>query len=228
MNNLAIIPARSGSKGIIDKNIKDLNGKPLMAYTIEAAQDSNIFACIHVSTDSDLYADIARKFGADVPFLRIPALSTDEAGTMDAVRFVVNEYINLGRQFETVTILQPTSPLRTSEDIKCAFKIFREKNADSVVSVCETEHSPWLCNTLPDNFSLSNFIDIKKVGRRQEMKQYYRINGAIYIQTTKSLMRYGNIYGENSYAYIMDKMKSVDIDDEFDFFLAKMLLNYNQ
>lgn len=228
MNNLAIIPARSGSKGIIDKNIKDLNGKPLMAYTIEAAQDSNIFACIHVSTDSDLYADIARKFGADVPFLRTPALSTDEAGTMDAVRFVVNEYINLGRQFDTVTILQPTSPLRTSEDITCAFKIFTEKNADSVVSVCETEHSPWLCNTLPDNFSLNNFIDVKKVGRRQEMKPYYRINGAIYIQTTELLMRYGNIYGVNSYAYIMNTMKSIDIDDEFDFFLAKTLLDYNQ
>lgn len=228
MKNLAVIPARSGSKGISDKNIKDLNGKPLMAYTIEAAQNTNIFDCIHVSTDSALYADIARKLGVDVPFLRSAALSTDAAGTMDAVRFVVNEYINLGQKFETVTILQPTSPLRTSEDILCAFRVFREKKADSVVSVCETEYSPWLCNILPDNSSLNNFIDLNRVGRRQEMQQYYRINGAIYIQTTELLMRHGNLYGENSYAYIMNKMKSIDIDDEFDFFLAKMLLNYNQ
>ena len=228
MKNLAVIPARSGSKGISDKNIKDLNGKPLMAYTIEAAQNTNIFDCIHVSTDSALYADIARKLGVDVPFLRSAALSTDAAGTMDAVRFVVNEYINLGQKFETVTILQPTSPLRTSEDIVCAFRLFREKKADSVVSVCETEYSPWLCNILPDNSSLNNFIDLNRVGRRQEMQQYYRINGAIYIQTTELLMRHGNLYGENSYAYIMNKMKSIDIDDEFDFFLAKMLLNYNQ
>jgi CMP-N-acetylneuraminic acid synthetase len=228
MKNLAVIPARSGSKGISDKNIKDLNGKPLMAYTIEAAQNTNIFDCIHVSTDSALYADIARKLGVDVPFLRSAALSTDAAGTMDAVRFVVNEYINLGQTFETVTILQPTSPLRTSEDIVCAFRVFREKKADSVVSVCETEYSPWLCNILPDNSSLNNFIDLNRVGRRQEMQQYYRINGAIYIQTTELLMRHGNLYGENSYAYIMNKMKSIDIDDEFDFFLAKMLLNYNQ
>lgn len=228
MKNLAVIPARSGSKGISDKNIKDLNGKPLMAYTIEAAQNTNIFDCIHVSTDSALYADIARRLGVDVPFLRSAALSTDAAGTMDAVRFVVNEYINLGQTFETVTILQPTSPLRTSEDIVCAFRVFREKKADSVVSVCETEYSPWLCNILPDNSSLNNFIDLNRVGRRQEMQQYYRINGAIYIQTTELLMRHGNLYGENSYAYIMNKMKSIDIDDEFDFFLAKMLLNYNQ
>ena len=228
MKNLAVIPARSGSKGISDKNIKDLNGKPLMAYTIEAAQNTNIFDCIHVSTDSALYADIARKLGVDVPFLRSAALSTDAAVTMDAVRFVVNEYINLGQTFETVTILQPTSPLRTSEDIVCAFRVFREKKADSVVSVCETEYSPWLCNILPDNSSLNNFIDLNRVGRRQEMQQYYRINGAIYIQTTELLMRHGNLYGENSYAYIMNKMKSIDIDDEFDFFLAKMLLNYNQ
>ena len=228
MKNLAVIPARSGSKGISDKNIKDLNGKPLMAYTIEAAQNTNIFDCIHVSTDSALYADIARKLGVDVPFLRSAALSTDAAGTMDAVRFVVNEYINLGQTFETVTILQPTSPWRTSEDIVCAFRVFREKKADSVVSVCETEYSPWLCNILPDNSSLNNFIDLNRVGRRQEMQQYYRINGAIYIQTTELLMRHGNLYGENSYAYIMNKMKSIDIDDEFDFFLAKMLLNYNQ
>lgn len=228
MKNLAVIPARSGSKGISDKNIKDLNGKPLMAYTIEAAQNSNIFDCIHVSTDSELYADIARNLGVDVPFLRSAELSTDAAGTMDAVRFVVNEYINLGQRFETVTILQPTSPLRTSEDIVCAFRLFREKKADSVVSVCETEYSPWLCNILPDNSSLNNFLDLNRVGRRQEMQQYYRVNGAIYIQTTELLMRHGNLYGENSFAYIMNKMKSIDIDDEFDFFLAKMLLNYNQ
>lgn len=228
MKNLAVIPARSGSKGISDKNIKDLNGKPLLAYTIEAAQNSNIFDCIHVSTDSELYADIARNLGVDVPFLRSAELSTDAAGTMDAVRFVVNEYINLGQRFETVTILQPTSPLRTSEDIVCAFRLFREKKADSVVSVCETEYSPWLCNILPDNSSLNNFLDLNRVGRRQEMQQYYRVNGAIYIQTTELLMRHGNLYGENSYAYIMNKMKSIDIDDEFDFFLAKMLLNYNQ
>ncbi len=228
MRNLAVIPARSGSKGIKDKNIKELNGKPLMAYTIAAAQNTNIFDRIHVSTDSGLYADIARKFGADVPFLRNEALSTDAAATMDAVKFVVSEYMNLGQRFDTVTILQPTSPLRTSEDIKCAFKLFREKNANSVISVCETEYSPQLCNTLPDNLSLNNFIDLKKVGRRQEMQQYYRINGAIYIQTTEQLLRNENLYGQKSYAYIMNKMKSIDIDDEFDFFLAETLLNYSQ
>lgn len=224
MRNLAVIPARSGSKGLKDKNIKIFAGKPLMAYTIEAAINSDQFECVHVSTDSMEYADIARQYGADAPFLRSEKLSTDEADTWDAVRFVINEYLRLGNEFDTVTVLQPTSPLRTSQDIIAAFHLFEKKKAEAVVSVCETEYSPLLCNVLPENGSLNNFIDLNIVGRRQQSQQFYRINGAIYIQRVDLLMREGKLYGKKSFAYIMEKESSIDIDDNYDFTIAELLL----
>ena len=224
MRNLAVIPARSGSKGLKNKNIRMFAGKPLMAYTIESAINSNQFKCVHVSTDSLKYADIARQYGADVPFLRSEKLSTDEAGTWDTVRFVINEYLRLGNEFDTVTVLQPTSPLRTSGDIIAAFHIFEKKGAEAVVSVCETEYLPLLCNVLPENGSLNNFVDLNIVGRRQQSQQFYRINGAIYIQSVDLLMRKGELYGEKSFAYIMAKGSSIDIDDDYDFTIAELLL----
>ena len=224
MRNLAVIPARSGSKGLKNKNIRMFAGKPLMAYTIESAINSNQFECVHVSTDSLKYADIARQYGADVPFLRSEKLSTDEAGTWDTVRFVTNEYLRLGNEFDTVTVLQPTSPLRTAGDIIAAFHIFEKKGAEAVVSVCETEYLPLLCNVLPENGSLNNFVDLNIVGRRQQSQQFYRINGAIYIQSVDLLMRKGELYGEKSFAYIMAKGSSIDIDDDYDFTIAELLL----
>ena len=128
MKNIAIIPARSGSKGLKDKNIKLLNGKPLMNYTIEAAIKSGLFDCVHVSTDSDQYAVIARMCGADVPFLRKPDMASDTASTWDAMRFVLDEYKKRGEEFDILTVLQPTSPLRTSEDISAAYSYFQKND----------------------------------------------------------------------------------------------------
>lgn len=224
MKHIAIIPARSGSKGLKDKNIKLLDGKPLIAYTIEAAERTQLFDCIHVSTDSEEYAGIAGKHGADVPFLRDGSLAGDHAGTWDVLRWVTRRYEELGRMFDTVTLLQPTSPLRDEKDICQAFHIFCEKQADSVISVCEVEHSPKICNTLDADGSMQGFIDVSVVGRRQELPVYYRLNGAIYIQKTELLMEKGNLYGEKSFAYVMDKMNSIDIDDEFDFMVANAVM----
>lgn len=221
MKNIAIITARSGSKGLKDKNIKILKGRPLMAYTIEAAWDSGLFECVHVSTDSEEYSQIARKYGADVPFLRDAELATDTAGTWDVLRAVLNKYQDFGKTFDTVTLLQPTSPLRDADDIRKAFEIFSEKKADSVVSVCEAEHSPKICNLLKEGNSMNGFLNTAKVGRRQDLGTYYRINGAIYIQKTELLMNFGKLYGPKSYAYVMDKLHSVDIDDAFDFMVAE-------
>ena len=228
MRHIAVIPARSGSKGLKDKNVKLLNGKPLMAYSIEAALRSKQFDCIHVSTDSERYADIARKYGADVPFLREDELATDSAGTWDVLRYVIRKYETLGQTFDTVTLLQPTSPLRDEADICSAFRIFLEKEANSVISVCEAEHSPMLCNTLDQEGSMQGFIDMNKVGRRQELPDYYRLNGAIYMQCTERLMEKKDLYGERSYAYVMEKLHSVDIDDAFDFLMAEAALKYEE
>lgn len=224
MKSIAVIPARSGSKGLKDKNIKILDGKPLMAYSIEAALKSNIFECVHVSTDSGSYADIAKKYGADVPFLRKAELASDTSNTWDALRYVIKKYKELGRTFDSVCLLQPTSPLRDETDIQKAYQIYEEKKAESVISVCETEHSPWLCNTLGEDVSMHGFIDMKKAGRRQDMPAYYRLNGAIYIQSVELLMQGKDLYGEKSYAYVMDKRKSVDIDDELDFKFAEVVM----
>lgn len=221
MSNIAVIPARSGSKGLKDKNIKRLKGKPLLAYTIEAALTSGVFDCVHVSTDSESYAAIAREYGADVPFLRDAELASDTAGTWETVRAVIRRYKELGKEFDNVTLLQPTSPLRDASDIQNAVSIFEEKKADSVISVCEVEHSPKICNTLGENDSMEDFIDTKTVGRRQDLGTYYRINGAIYIQRMDVLMEEKNLYGQKSYAYIMNKIHSVDIDDAFDFMVAE-------
>jgi len=224
LRNIAIIPARSGSKGLKDKNIKDLCGKPLMAYSIEAAINSSIFDCVHVSTDSEKYADIAKQYGADVPFLRSENYSTDTASTWDTVNYVIEEYFSCGQKFDMVTILQPTSPLRTSEDICSAYNMFCEKQALSVVSVGEMEHSPLLANTLDESLSLNGFINLDKVGRRQDMPTYYRINGAIYMMKTQVLDNINNLYGKRSFAYVMSKEKSVDIDSLMDFKIAEILI----
>jgi len=114
MKQIAVIPARSGSKGLKDKNIKVLNGKPMMAYTIEAALNSKLFDCVHVSTDSAQYASIAKQYGADVPFLRDKELADSKASTWDALRDVIQKYKEAGREFDAVTLLQPTSPLRSA------------------------------------------------------------------------------------------------------------------
>jgi len=225
MKNLAFIPARSGSKGLKDKNIKNMNGKPLLAYSIEAAKESGLFNKIFVSTDSPLYAEIAKTWGGETPFLRTESLSTDTASVWNAISETLSIFKKNNEKFDNVCLLQPTSPLRTGGDIVDSYKIFTEKNADSVISITETEHSPLLCNTLNANMSLHNFISQETVMQgRQSRPIYYRINGAIYWIKTELLYSKLEIYGEKSYGYIMEQEKSVDIDNEIDFLIAETLL----
>lgn len=225
MKNIAIIPARCGSKGLPDKNIKLLDGKPLLAYSVEAALQSGAFDVVHVSTDSEIYAEIARKHGADVPFLRSAEASSDTASSWTAVREVLNNYSILGKAFDTFMLLQPTSPLRTAKDIVEAYECMTKKRANSIVSVCETEHSPLQCNILPEDASLAGFIENKlKNTPRQMLDTYYRLNGAIYLAKTNFFLASEDIYSESCYAYIMDKRKSIDIDEELDFDIAEAII----
>jgi len=226
MRNIAIIPARSGSKGFKDKNIHMLNEKPLMAYTIEAAKKSGLFSCIHVSTDSEEYAKIASQYGADVPFLRSSETASDSASSWDAVREVLNRYKELGQEFDTLAMLQPTSPLRTEEDIRAGYQIFLDKKADSVISVCEAEHSPLWCNTLSEDGCMNQFLDVSNNGPRQKLSIYYRLNGALYIVKTSFILEKKDIYGERSYAYRMPQERSVDIDNQLDFYIAKTIMDF--
>lgn len=225
--NLAIIPARSGSKGLKDKNIKELNGKPLIAHAILEAQKTNIFDVIHVSTDSVKYAEIAKKWGADEPFLRSAEFAVDNATTWDAVKYVLSEYSKIGQTFDTVTVLQPTSPLRTAYDIKNAFQFFEDKKANMISSVCEMDHSPLWSNTLPEDLSMAEFEDEQLAYLpRQMLPTYYRENGAIYILKVAHLLSVTNIYKDKCFAYIMDTLHSVDIDCELDFWIAETILKH--
>lgn len=227
--NLAIIPARSGSKGLKDKNIKPLNGKPLVAYTIEAALESEIFDEVYVSTDSEEYAKIAVKYNASVPFLRSRENATDTSSSWDVVREALKLYEQMGKTFDMVTLLQPTAPLRDAEDIKRAYGLYMNKKANAVISVCEVDHSPLWCNILPDDLSLNNFIDTNILrSPRQMLKTYYRLNGGIYMVNVSYFIKEGEagLYSDGCFAYIMDKKRSVDIDDEFDFYMAEALIKY--
>lgn len=225
MNNLAIIPARSGSKGLKDKNIKLLNGKPLIAYSIEAAEQSGIYSHILVSTDSEIYGKIAIKYGAEVPFYRSEENASDVASSWDVVKEVLRKYMKMGVEFDTFTLLQPTSPLRKTEDILNAYQIFKEKKATAVVSVCEMEHSPLWSNTLPEDNSLAGFLKSESNKQRQKLETFYRINGAIYMANVKEFLKDTSLYRDNCYAYKMSAERSIDIDTELDFKIAETIIN---
>lgn len=224
MKNIAIIPARSGSKGVKDKNIKDLAGKPLMAYTIEAALKSDQFDEIMVSTDSNRYAEIAKSLGASVPFLRSEKTATDTASSWDMVEEVLTKYEEIGRCFDTFCLLQPTSPLRNDVDIKAAYELYREKAEFAVVSVCEAEHSPLWCGHLPENREFTNFISAENMKQRQSSTKFYRLNGAIYIVDIRKFRKEKFLYQSGSFAFIMSQDRSIDIDSEIDFQMAEIMM----
>lgn len=224
MKNLAIIPARSGSKGLKDKNIKELCGKPLMAYTIEAAINSDCFDEIMVSTDSEKYAEIAKEYGAKVPFLRSQITATDTASSWDMVEEVLKRYRMLGKEFDTFCLLQPTSPLRTKMDIVSAYALYQEKATFAVVSVCEAEHSPLWCGHLSNSDEFTDFLDPENMKQRQAGKKFYRLNGAIYIVNCDRFRRDQFLYQKGSFAYIMPQKRSIDIDTMIDFELARIIL----
>ena len=226
MKNIAIIPARSGSKGLKDKNIRNFGGKPLLSYTIEAAIASGEFEEVMVSTDSKRYAEIARAYGAQVPFLRSEATSSDTASSWDMVDEVLVDYRKVGKTFDTFCLLQPTSPLRNAADIKEAYKLFKEKANFAVVSVCEAEHSPLWCGHLPESNEFINFVQQDKLNQRQSGKKFYRLNGAIYIVNIRTFANDRNLYRKGSFAYIMSQERSVDIDTELDFKLAEQIFVY--
>ncbi len=224
MNNIAIIPARSSSKGLKDKNIKALNGKPLLAYSIEAAKKSNLFDEIMVSTDSEKYAVIAKSFGAKVPFLRSEINSSDKAGSWDVVLEVLENYQKLGKIFNFVCLLQPTSPIRTAQDIIEAYNLLEAKQADAITSVCEVDHSPLWTMTLSESQSLGEFRKQTIAKPRQELPTYYRLNGAIYIRKIKYESNKIQIIDSKEFAYIMPREHSVDIDIELDFVVAEAIM----
>lgn len=224
---LAIIPARAGSKRLPNKNILELGGKPLIAWTIESAIESEAVDKVIVSTDSDVIKNVAEAYRANVPFLRPVELSSDTASSIDVVTHAVTFLRDKGEAFDIIVLLQPTSPLRTAKHIDDALEFFHKKEAEAVVSVVKCDHSPLWSNELPKSLSIDKFIrEEVKNKRSQDLPAYFRLNGAIYISTGSSLSTSGSFFpNSNGYAYEMDEYSSVDIDNEMDFKFTNFLVN---
>lgn len=225
MKILAVIPARSGSKGLKDKNIKPLCGLPLCAYTINAATESGIFDEIHFSTDSREYAAIAEKYGASVPFLRDSELASDTASSWDVIKAVVSKYEESKKIFDAVMLLQPTVPFRSAEDIRSALEVLERNNANAVVSVTEPDHSPLWCAPLPEDGNMHVFHErFKNLIARQKLEKHFSLNGAVYLVKIPYLKSCSDIYEDRCYAYFMPRERSFDIDDQLDFDVCEFIM----
>ncbi len=223
---LALIPARGGSKGIKGKNIYPLNGKPLISYTISAAKECDYIDEIIVSTDSNEIAEVAKEYGASVPFFRPAYLSSDTAKTIDAVLHAVSWTKENGYNYNVVVLLQPTSPLRSGEDIKKSIELFFENGEVPVVSVCEVQEHPILIRSIKDG-KLIKLLNISSTVRRQDFDTFYRVNGSIYINKACDLDKNTSL-NDNEIPYIMPLERSVDIDTLVDMKIAEIYLKENK
>jgi len=219
---LAIVPARGGSKRLLHKNILDLNGKPLIVWSIEVGLESRYVDSVVVTSDNDEILQIAKEFNIHI-VKRPKSLSSDTSSTFDAIKHTIN---NLER-YDYIVLLQPTSPLRRANHIDEAIELLISKKADAIVSVCEMEHSPLWSNILPKDDSMQGFLRDDILNKRsQDMEKYYRLNGAIYICKTEKLLSEKSFFlKENIFAYKMSEESSIDIDNEIDLKMAKSLMD---
>lgn len=221
---LALIPARGGSKGLPGKNILSFCGKPLISRTIVQAQKSRYLDKVVISTDDKAIAAVSLEYGACVPFLRPKKLATSASNMIDVVLHCLDFLRREKEQYDIIILLQPTSPLRISEDIDRAIELFFEKKASSVVSVCSTEHHPWWSASLTKDSKIEKFLGHGNLHKnRQALPNYYRINGAVYVTTQEMLRKKRSFVSRNTYAYVMPTERSVDIDRKLDFELAEFL-----
>lgn len=220
---LAIIPARGGSKRLPRKNILPLAGKPLIGWSIEAAQKSKYIDSVVVSSDDDEILRIAQAYNVEA-YKRGEHLATDNATTVDVLLDVLE---HTEKSYDYIVLLQPTSPLRNEVHIDEAIELLRNKKADAIISVCETDHSPLWSNTLPESGDLSHFLRSDVINKRgQDLETFYRINGAIYICKVDRLKKEKKLFIQNNiFAYIMQRDVSVDIDEPLDFEIANLLIS---
>lgn len=220
---LAVIPARGGSKGLPKKNIKKLNGKELIGWTIEAAKKCKYIDKVIVSTDCNEIAEVSKKFEGEVPYLRPAEISGDNAKTCDVVDYVLK---NVDENYDILILLQPTSPFRNFEHIEKALELFCNDNASSVVSVCETLKSPYWTFWIDEHHKMQPILNDKfSDERRQDLKVAHHLNGAIYIQRVEHFLSAKKFIYEDSLAYQMDRKSSIDIDDIIDFKFAEIMVD---
>jgi CMP-N-acetylneuraminic acid synthetase len=221
---LGIIPARGGSKGVPRKNIAPLAGKPLLAWTVEAARASGVLDRIVVSTEDPEIAEVARRAGAEVPFLRPAELARDDSPGIDPVLHALDALDRQGYRPAWVLVLQPTSPLRKAEDIRGVEATARQTGADVVISVCEAVPPPAWMKQIASDGTLQDFFPQDLPATRQMLPRAFALNGALYLARVSVLRQQKSFYGGPVYPYLMPRERSLDIDSLWDLELAEMIL----
>ena len=217
---LAIIPARSNSKGLIGKNMKLFKGKPLVQWTIEAAKKSKLIDNIFISTDSSKLIKLIRKLKLEVPELRPKFLSQDATPMYK----VVLHALSLKKNFSHFVLLQPTSPLRTALDIDNLIKQAINNGESSVVSISEVKDHPRYMFSIKKNRKIKKYFDSKKIYNREKFEKIFRENGAIYFESIKEFKKNKSFINSKTKGFIMPYNKSIDIDTIYDFKIAEMFL----
>lgn len=225
MEILAIIPARGGSKGVPRKNIRPLNGKPLIAYTIEEAKKSKYISRVIVSTEDQEIADISKTYGADIPFMRPLELASDLSPSFDTIIHAINWLSeNEGYKPEYICLLQCTTPLKRVDDIDGIIKKLLSTGMDGAITVCESESHPYWMQTF-DGDRMQNFVSQElQVLRRQDLPSVYKLNGVAWVVKTAALLSEKSLMVKNRTGYVMGALESVDIDTDMDFKYAEMLI----
>jgi len=229
---VGLITARGGSKSIPRKNLKMLAGKPLIAWTIEAALQSPSLDRVIVSTDDVEIAEVSRQWGAEVPFIRPAELAQDDSSHVSVVVHTVRWLESYqGTRPNYLVLLQPTSPLRTAEDIEAAVQVAFKKKADSVVSVSETHHHPYLMKRIMEDGILADFMSgVPQPGsrsiRRQDLPPVYSVNGAIYLTQCELLLNSQTLLSPRTFPYIMPPQRSLQVDDLWDFYLIHLIMEH--
>jgi CMP-N,N'-diacetyllegionaminic acid synthase len=219
---LAVIPARGGSKGLPGKNIMNLHGKPLLAWTIEEAQKSKYIDRIILSSDDEEIIRVAREWGCEVPFVRPMELAQDHTPGIDPILHA----IQFCAGYDYVVLLQPTSPLRTVEDIDGCISFCLDNQASACVSVTAVDKSPYWMYTLNSSYQLSPLIQTDNlIARRQDLPEIWALNGAVYVSNTTWLVQSKTFLTEDTLGFVMPMERSMDIDSKMDFDLAEFLLS---
>ncbi len=220
MKVLGLIPARGGSKGIPRKNIRPIAGRPLIAWTIEIALKSNRLASVVVSTDDQEISEVARRHGAQIPFMRPSELAQDDTPGVDPVLHA----LDVLPEFDAVLLMQPTSPLRVVDDIDGIIRLAEQTGAGCVVSVAQPSQHPYWMYLLDSGQRLQSFVAAKHVTRRQDLPPVYAANGALYFARREWLESRRTFIAADTVGYIMPAERSVDLDSSLDWKLAELLL----
>lgn len=221
MSAIAIITARGGSKRIPKKNIKEFCGKPIIAYSIEAAIESGVFDEVMVSTDSEEIADVARKYGAKVPFMRSDETSDDFATTADVLAEVINEYEKRGRAFDDLCCIYPTAPFVTAQKLKEAYLLMDKENADAIVSVVKYDFPPQRAFVIRDGKVKYQYPENRNV-RSQDLEPIFHDCGQFYYCDVQKFCDAKTLMLDNCVPFVLSDEEVQDIDNESDWILAEM------